>query len=513
VGAKTKEVGGGANVGTSNMWNNFLQQQMGGGMAVPNAPQMGGGGNSMTMSAPKPSMMVGGVGGGASGLIAGVNQQRMNQQQQQQQGVANQQAQNGFGNIGNLVNQLSNPNMQQQVDSNPFFQQMMGIQMPGQPQLGQYNTDAPVSDILGRVMGMPGVPGFLPQSGQQQGIDKIDFNQFQNMINGGGGFGPMGREADIFGPEATGGLLNVDMNSPEFQALKQQQAQDTALGLANTRARFGAGGGMSLGSGAALAEAQFNRQVLPANMLAQGDLARSIQELDMGNRGLNANVLLQQRGQNVDQRGQDTQAGIAGAQLGAQNNAALLNAMLGQQSNQLGAFNSANQFNSNMLGQMFGAAGGDAANALNAFNSSNQAVGAGNADLLNLFGMNSNNALNQQQLFGGLGQNMAGMNQQGQLGVLNNLFNSMNQGNQLGTAQRQNVVQPSAAGQTLGALGGIFGSLAGGPGGAALMNWLGGMFGGGGQGMGAGPGIGGGGFQNPFQAGTFTNMIPQAPRF
>lgn len=511
MGAKTKEVGGGANVGTSNMFNNFLQQQMGGGGAGMTAS----GQVTSAANQSRPTNQIAGtdlgraLSGGGGNVANIVNQTRMNNQQAQQAATYNQQAANNFGNFGNLVNTLSNPDMQQQFQNNPFFQRMDGVQMPGAPQLGQYNTQAPTSDILGRVMGMQGVPGFLAQSGAQPGIGNIDFSQFMSaMGGGGGGVAALGREADIYGPEGTGGLLNVDMNSPEFQALKQQQAQDAQLGLANTRARFGAGGGMSLGSGASLAEAQFNREVLPANTLALGQLARSIQELDMGNRGLNANVLLQQRGQNVDQRGQDTQAAIAGGQLAAQQQAALLNAMLGQQSNQLGAFDSANRFNLGMLGQMFQGAGADASNALQGFQLGNQAIGAGNADLLNLFGMQSGNALGQQQLYGGLGQALAGMNQQGQMGVLSQLFNAMQQGNQLGTAQRQTISQPSAGGQLLGAIAGLGSAALGGPMGGMIGNWLGGLGGGGG---GAGPGVGGGGFTGSVTPGQFTSMLPQLP--
>jgi len=510
VGAKTKEVGGGANVGTSDMFNNFLQQQMGGGPSAPGAgvPNMQG-----TAQAPRMNQsQYAGPGGAAK---YGQDQQAFKQSQTRMNSGA-QQAQNGFGNMGNLVNQMSNGTVDGMMQNNQFLQN--AANMPNAPeftqaQLGQYNTNVPQSDVFGKVFGQQGAPGFLPQSGQQNGINQIDFSQF----GAGGQFGGMNNMpsagatiGDQFGAQGTGGLLNYDLNSPEFAAQRQQLQQDTELARADSRARFGAGGGMSLGSGAALAEAQFNRQVLPANMLAMGQLGRQMQEMDMANRGMNANVLLQQRGQNIDQRGQDLQGSIAGSQMGSQNMGNILQAMLGQQTNQLGAFNSANNFNLGMQGNQLNAAGMDANNALQGFQLGNNAIGAGNADALNAAGMQNNfnqqtfgqqstNAANQGQL----GAQLQGLNAQQQQMVLNQLFGAMGQANQLGTAQRQTVTQPSAGGQLLGAGLQLGGALLGGPMGASIGGALGGMFGGGGGA--AQPGISapqGGGFG-------FANSIPQ----
>jgi hypothetical protein len=377
---------------------------------------------------------------------------------------------------------------------------MMGMQGPQAPQLGQYNTNAPQSNVFGQVFGQGGGPGFLPQSGQQNGIGQIDFSQFgAGGMFGGSGMPSAGPQlGDIFGAQGTGGLLNPDMDSPMMAALRQQGQQDAQLGLANTRARFGAGGGMSLGSGASLAEAQFNRQVLPAQQLALGQLGMQQQEMDMANRGLNANVLLQQRGQNVDQRGQDLQGSIAGANLGMQGQGQLLNAMIGQQSNQLGAFNAANNFNLGMMGNQINAAGMDAGNALTGFQLGNQATSAGNADALNMFGMQSNNFNTQQGMFGNLGMGMQGLNQQGQQNTMNQLFNSFNQSNQIGSPQSQIVQQPSALGQIVNAGATVAGGMLGGPWGAAIANR-----------MGQQPQQGGGQFQPQMMQPNFQSQIPQ----
>ena len=79
-------------------------------------------------------------------------------------------------------------------------------------------------------------------------------------------------------------LGKVDMNDPAFAALSQKLNQDTLLGRANMRERFG---GNALNSGASLAESQYNAQVNPANVLA-------MQQLQAQMRGLNLNDFMGQ---------------------------------------------------------------------------------------------------------------------------------------------------------------------------------------------------------------------------
>lgn len=421
----TSTVGGGANTGTANMWNQFLQQQLGGSgqTAINSMPirQVTADGKP---GQPMPSI-------GSSGIP-------------------------GSNPFANAINHQLNQTTGGMMKDNPLLSQLGNMpQAPGfvDPGLSQYNTNAPNSDIYNTLFGTGGLgsnPNLNINTNQLM-------QQFQGMLNGGGGVGHAAQVQNAIGPNGIGSLLNPNTQSPLFQALTQQQNQQQALALANQHARFSQGGGGALGTGASFADAQLLSQLQPANMLAQGQLGMQQQGLDLQNRQGSADALLRQMGYNVDQRGQDTQANIAGAQIGSQNQLGLLDAMLrgqlGNQSTALGLLNTGQN-----------AASNDAQNRLTGFDLSNRAVGYGNADQLaasgmhNTFNQNQFGQQSQNQLgLGQLGLGLQGQQQQGIQNILNQLFNSFNQSNQIGSPQSQTVQNPSPLGQTLGLLGTLSG--------------------------------------------------------
>ena len=306
----------------------------------------------------------------------------------------------------------------------------------------------------------------------------------------------------------SGSLLNTT-NSPELQALSAMQDRNKAADVANLRARFGASGGSSMGSGAQYSEGNYLAAANPQNQLAMGSLMRSQQGMDLQQQGLNSQTRLgllgagaqdtlgrlglsnqsqlgnRQIGSNesIANAGNETSASISNSQVGMQGKQALLNYMLGK--GQLG-LQGLQQDSGNALSQ---AGFNNGAMQTNNMNNYNQNQSRNQFDM-NLFGQNSQNSLQNQQLMNQWGVQGAQLGQQGQLGGLNMMNNSFNQASQLGQAQATNVVSPSPFSQAVGALGAI-GSLAGGIGQLGGQNGAG-WWGGGQPSMGQGAGQGNG---------------------
>lgn len=175
------------------------------------------------------------------------------------------------------------------------------------------------------------------------------FEQLQNAGNGGFNIPQAPGFGDV-GTHGAGGLLNYNVDSPEFAALRALQAHQQANDVANLRARFAAGGMGSLGSGASLAEGQYLAEANPRNILALGDLGRQIQTLDLQNRGQNLQAFLGQRGQDIGNYQFGVNAGLENQN--AQNQFALGKAGVGLQ-----AQGQAANIQSDILSKLFGAFG------------------------------------------------------------------------------------------------------------------------------------------------------------
>jgi hypothetical protein len=306
-------------------------------------------------------------------------------------------------------------------------------------------------------------------------------------------------------------LPGFDPNDPTMQAYSQLLDKQNNNNIADLRARFGASGGASRGTPAAVAEAQY-RQLLPAQNLTT---LNSIYNQNVGNQlnaaGLNqqgilgagsinnqnfANVLsglsaagglgIQGRGQDLTNFLQSRGLDITGAGTAAQNsiaaganqlqgrgqdiNSILQSLGLGLQGNQAAAQNQTDTQGQNLtnflqsrgldlsqLGLGSGLLGMNQAG--NQFNSS-QGFNAQNNNLQALIQMLSSGG--NLALGGGqLGLSGAGLQQQGQLGILQQLMDSYRQANQLGTPQAQTVSKPSTFQNILGAINGITGAAKG----------------------------------------------------
>lgn len=418
---KTKTVGGGAATPVANSWNQFLGQGL----------STGSFGGSNVPYNPTATNGQGGVGGTGSAR-GDLNSYP--------QGSATPGTGNAFGGA---IDQLLKGN---------------GPQFGAAPTLerANYNPNQTNLDLSKFNYSDPNAMNLeqLRQSG---------FNMGQNQFGTAGG--GMMASAGYAGTQATGvpdffgnmqQLGKVDMNDPAFAALNQKLQQDTALGLANARERFG---GNALNSGASLAEAQFNAQANPANILAMQQLNAQMRGLNLadyqgleqayqGRLGLGSQSQLGNRGissnESIANASNATQASIANANLGAQygqmgiqGQGQILDYLLG----------------SGRLG--LDASQGNAQNAYNAFNANNNANQNNNVNAFNQANManNFNSNIFGQQSANTLGGFNAG--QQGQLGAIGNLFNAYGQSNALGTPQSQTVEVQNPWMQGLQALGGI----------------------------------------------------------
>lgn len=334
-------------------------------------------------------------------------------------------------------------------------------------QFGQLGTNLDLSRF--NSTGQGGVLSGLP-----------DFQSLMSQGFGGGGAAGAGAHTDT-GPIAdfmgtnkqnfnyqAGSLLNAS-SSPELQALQAQQNRQKSLDVANLRARFGASGGGSLGSGAQFAEGNYLAAANPAQALAQGELMRQQQTMDLSQQGLNAQTRLGLLGagsqdtlgrlgltnqsqlgnrqissnEAIATAGNMTSASIANAQTGLQGRNALLQYMLGR-------------------GQLdLGARSQDAGNMFNQFQANNQGIQGNNQNLFaNNTGFNNYN-LQNQGLMNAWGMGGAQLGQQGQLDMMRNLFGAFGQANQLGTPQAQTVQTPSMFSQIMSGLGSLGGLASG----------------------------------------------------
>lgn len=111
------------------------------------------------------------------------------------------------------------------------------------------------------------------------GADQGQFAQYFRGVQAGN---PGGAQAQDYS-YTPHDLLNVDLNSPEFNALRTMQNRQSQADLANLSAKFSSMGAGGRGTGAAYAQGNYLAEANPRNILAQGDLMRQIQGMDLSN--------------------------------------------------------------------------------------------------------------------------------------------------------------------------------------------------------------------------------------
>lgn len=487
MGARVRETGGGANVGTSNDFNAFLRQQLsnmqqpgqqaGAAMAGGQAA-LGGQGGLQDLSGAGGALQQFFLGGGNQGGLgqnqltqfgpSGVSTAPFERAQAASAGLS-QAGGTGMANLGQFQT-ATQARGTGGADLSSF----------GDAQQANFNTQAPVSsgfnDMLMSMIQQGGA--VTPAVAMERGMD---FNQAYNTLG----------------------------QDPLMERNRQRATADL-------RARFGAEGAGALGTGAQFAESNLNAELAAQDASARRNQAMQLMGQDLAGRQAMAQTALGSRGQDVSNfanllgatgqaRGQDLSTGIQQLGLGAQQSQfnagqgnalqqAMMQAQLQNQGmmNQQGQFNAGQQnslqqalMNATLQNQQMGNQQGQfnvgqanqqmqfntgLQNAMNQFNAGqfNQ-QGQFNAGQLNNAQSNLMNAMLQNQQLQnqfrlgmvGQGMNMNQMGMQGQQFNLGQLFNSLNQANQLGTAQRNTTVTPNPWMQGLQILGQIAASAAG----------------------------------------------------
>lgn len=462
MGARISETGGGANVGTSNAWNQFLNQQLQG---MSNAAQpfqqagnfMQGGGAALGgqggfqdisgagsaiqnffgrqgMGFPGPGGgVVGGVGRGGSGGGGGgggENTQFMTVGAPPQQqgggfeGFSGQmpvQMMGGAGGAGNVPSQ-SPQGLPGQSANNPFANPYTApslSQLPtnfgqgqtGMANLGQFGTAAQAGGT-----GMANLAGFgnAAQSNfNTQAPIQSGFNDMlMNMIQG--GMQQQGQSGFQAANAGAGVSLAPGMDFGQaYQTLGQDplMERNRQRAAADMRARFGAEGAGALGTGAQFAESNLNAELAAQDASQRRNQAMTLMGQDLAGRQAAAQTALGSRAQNVQTAIANMQGGLQGAQ-------------------------NVNQFNTQNLGALLGAAGQGRGQDLS---TAIQQLGMGAQQ--GQFNAGQANAMQQAMLQGQL-QNQGMMNQQGQFNagqsnamqqaMMNAVLQNQGMGNQFG---------------------------------------------------------------------------------
>lgn len=551
MGAQTKQVGGGANTGTAQNWNNFLNQQLmgAGAQAYSNSQQpqqqtsafqnaFGGalGGQVNDISGAGGFLQNYFKGQQQGGLPPGIDPQAV---AANPQGFAQWQKDAAFNSnpMGTMSVTMANGSQPGANPMGPFTNQYNAPQFQG-ANLSQLPTNfgqgqSGMADLSG--FGNAAQSNFNTQQNlgdpRSSGFDSM----LMNMIGAGGQQqGQSGFQAAGIGaaPQLAPGMdYNAAYNTLGQDPLMERNRMKA---IADMRARFGADGSGALGTGAQFAEGNMNAELNAQDASMRRNQAMQLMGQDLTERSTGANVSLQGRGQDAQVALGNMQGGIQGAQNMNSFNVSNLGNMLsaatagrgqdfstglgmrGQDLSQLGMGAEQSMFNAGqsnaMQGNMLQAAlanqGMGNNFGLGAAGLNNAAMQNNNANSMGMAGMQNNfnlgNAGNTAQ-FGNAAQqgnanflqNMIsqgmGMNQLGNqntMNMLGQLFGGFQQSNAIGSPQAQIIQQPSAFGQLMNAglqLGGA---------------WLGG---------GGGNPFGGGG-QNPF-GGTGYNPNTGGPQF
>jgi len=372
MGAKVQQTGGGANVGTSNAWNQFLNQQLTGG-AQPSGPT---------------GAFMPGVGSLDPTLQGMINQGVSNSQQPQQQQQGFQQAFQGMlgGNVRDvsgagaaLSNYFQNQPAVTKFES-PYTSQTLqtaqttnlptnfGAGQTGMANLSQFGTaaqaaapervNAATSNVdLNRGFGatpqqiqaaqsafnsMQGFGQQAPQVAAAQAAFNTQASlgpnpsggQFDQMLmdlitRGGAAEAQGGYTAAQAQPGVQlGQAAQVDLNNPLVAAQLEGIRRAETQAAADLRARFGAEGAGALGTGAQFAEAQLRSEFAPRQAAILQQSIQQQQQQDLAERQAQAQTALSGRGMDVQTAIANMQGGLQGAQNVNQFNTANLGNLL-----------------------------------------------------------------------------------------------------------------------------------------------------------------------------------------
>jgi len=392
---KVSTVGGGRATNTANSFNDWLTAglktgqfgDMGGGSITQNLKQIGGFSDTV-------NQLLSGKGGQQAGNPWFAN--AMN---------------GGTGGLGSNLPQVTNQYQHQMPQFQNTNLQQLNTQAPAwqQAQFQNINTAMPngVGGASGLVNAQDAVRQYLSQGGQMSGIDLSGLQ----TGNPAASIGRTNTTGNIDFTYQQDPRLATNVDSSYAQAVRGVLERNQQKDVAELRSRFGAGGGMSLGTGASYAEGNLRAENTNRIGQALGEINMQEQNIDLANRGLwqqgrqNAQAMMSQDqlarlGIQSGERGQDVSAAI-----GAMANAN--QAILGRGNMQLNANNQAGQLalgaanaqnnamlenqgliNNSMLSQQ--------ANANNAINAWNAQQGNYNT-AMNQYGLNAaefgNNAM------------------------------------------------------------------------------------------------------------------------
>lgn len=378
MGAKTREVGGGAATPVASGWNQFLGSQLFG-QAPPGVnpgqwQQLQAGGAGPIGAGQQAGAASGAPGGPLTPFMnmAASNAQQPFQQQQTFQGALQ-------GALGGNVRDISGATQALQ----DFFQNRPAPVSYANPYTSQTLTQAQTSALPTNFgQGQTGMAdisrfGTAAQSGidlaQGMGARPQDIQAAQANFNTMQGFGaqaPQVNAAQSFfetqrslGPEPTGGqfdrmlmdLINrggaaqaqsgfeaaqaqprvqlgqaaqVDVNNPLVAAQLEGVRRAENLAAADLRARFGAEGAGALGTGAQFAEAQLRSEFAPRQAAILQQSIQQQQAQDLAERQAQAQTALGGRGMDVQTAIANMQGGLQGAQNVNQFNTANLGNLL-----------------------------------------------------------------------------------------------------------------------------------------------------------------------------------------
>ncbi len=359
----------------------------------------------------------------------------------------------GFGGLQNVPGQYNGSQF------NPF-----GGQMPGMVDGSYGGFQGQQPGMIGPQNGMFNDPAFMPQLqmglGGQANLNPAGFGTQAQLGDAG--------SADVYGKFAT-----------DTQNLLGRKADRD---VADLRARYGMGGGSNLGSAAALAEGNFRAENNAQVGVALGNINNQERGLNLQSRGQDLQNYLGSRGLDVQGRGQDLQnylgsRGLDINQLGmmTQNNQfgadlGLRGAMANQNSqmNWQQLMQGDKQFGANLGFQGQVANQGAQQNwqqlmsqnnqFMNQFNQNDSQFGAtfgqNAANMNNQTGLQNQQQMNQYGIgVAGLGQNQQQMEQQQQQFMFSQMMQAYMKQAGWNTPQAENVVKPSGLSQWAGAAG------------------------------------------------------------
>ncbi len=432
---KVKTVGGGAAKPVADQYSQFLGSGM-------NAGQFG-----------NPASSTQGFAGGINTLLHGAPGDPLSQQGLYQ----------SINNLGQLSNGGNIPQQQGMMPTSNYNQ--MGAKNIGSPGSQGYDPGLAAKLMSNQNPQQVGLP---QQVGSSFGGPSAAYmmNQFGQQANLGQGIPNMGL--------ATQGM---DPNNQMVQAMQQQMGQQQGRDIADLRSRFSAGGGMSMGTPAAVAEGLYRANAAPNIAAMMGNMNMQQQGLNTQSFGAMANAGLGQRGQDLtnftQNRGLDINQVGQWGNLMNQNNALNQQGQIAnnqfsqnaQMANQNAGLQGQQMYNNNLqalmgnqaqnrgmdIQSMLGTGNLGLQTLLGTWGANNQAGQQNIQNQLQNQGQQANAAAQQGQLaLGNQGQDMQSM-----MGIIQQLMGQYGQTQALGTPQAGLVQQPSGFNQFLQGVNGV----------------------------------------------------------